>query len=355
LDFLQNQLTIGERKILTRKEEAELSERIQKDSKDIIKIINELMNGKEIKENRKIELAIKISKIENIESEIDTLIGINSPDKEEKIKLLRRLVGITKDFIEARNSLVEHNLGLAIHNVIENFPRGYNSRNNTNKMLFEDLNQEAIIGIIRGAELFDSSLGNKFSTFVKFWIKVMIDNYKLDKQKIIRVPSVTKKKTVKVIRASNELFEKLGENPSLEQLSEKLGMPVEDVTELLQIITNTSDVVSLETPSGEREEGNDLNNIIASDEENNPAQIIERKEFDNKLSEEINQVLFFTLDSREAKVLRLRYGIGNDEPMTLEEVGNELGFTRERARQLQNQALGKLRKTKTAEKLEQYR
>lgn len=279
---------------------------------------DEIMNQEEV---QMVEDASELPAVNSVQLYFQQINRIPLLTQEEEVSLAKRsLTGDT----EASKRLVEANLRLVV-----SIAKHYHS----STLSFMDLVQEGNIGLCKAAEKFDYTKGYRFSTYATWWVRQTITRALADQDRVIRIPTNLVEYHNKMSKIIAQYQTEYGTNPSVEELMEETGWTKERVSTLLDLTMSTA---SLETPVGDEEEAT-MGDLIPDNTYNPVAEAM--READKQV---ILSVLN-TLTEKERDVMTLRFGIGTDNPLTLEEVGEKYNVTRERIRQIENRALKKLR------------
>ncbi len=293
------------------------------------RIFEELGASNFIWEYEALENSIK-NRIERLEKEL------NQPFEEAK-ETAERLIKLYKTYEFARNKLAEGNVRLVISEAKRYMNRGLD---------FGDLIQEGNLGLLKAIDKYDWKRGFKFSTYATWWIRQAITRAVADHSRTIRIPIHMIETITKINKAQKALLQEKGRQPSIEEVAEYLEMPIEKVEKALRV---AKEPISMDKPIG-KDGDTPLGEIIYDTRTPSAEEELKIESLRERLNEALNM-----LSPRERKVIELRYGLDGKKPRTLEEVGEELGLTRERVRQLETQALEKLRNPVRLHKLGRFK
>ena len=320
---------------ITPEEIEQFYDRLEKEEVEVVDDMDKELEDIEVSKEELEDLSVPegINIDDHVKMYLKEIGKVNLLSPDEELELAKRM---SEGDEEAKKRLAEANLRLVVSIAKRYVGRG---------MLFLDLIQEGNLGLIKAVDKFDYTKGYKFSTYATWWIRQAITRAIADQARTIRIPVHMVETINKLVRVSRQMVQELGREPLPEELAKELNMSVEKVREISKI---SQEPVSLETPIGEEEDSH-LGDFIPDDDAPAPSEAASFV----LLKEQLVEVLK-TLTPREAKVLKLRFGLEDGRQRTLEEVGKEFDVTRERIRQIEAKALRKLRHPSRSKRLKDF-
>jgi RNA polymerase primary sigma factor len=286
---------------------------------------------KETKEKQELDLTVEPS-LDCLRLYLRSIGSVELLTAEQEIDLAKR---IERGDMAAKRHMVEANLRLVV-----SISKSYLGRG----LSFLDLIQEGSLGLIRAVEKFDYRRGYKFSTYATWWIRQAVTRALADKSRTIRIPVHMVEKLNRVVHVERQLVQRLGREPEADEIAAELEWSTQDVRDILRV---SQMPISLEKPIGD-EEDSELGEFVADEMAESPFETASER----LQREDVRRVLM-ALPRREREVIVLRYGLNGNRPLTLEEVGQAFGVTRERIRQIENNTLKKLQRLPEAQPLRQ--
>ena len=307
---------------VTKEQVSELHSRLVEQGVDVI-AADGVTAYKESKEEKKQPLDLTVEpSLDCLRLYLRSIGSVDLLTADQEVELAKR---IERGDMSAKRHMVEANLRLVVSIAKSYLGRG---------LSFLDLIQEGSLGLIRAVEKFDYRRGYKFSTYATWWIRQAVTRALADKSRTIRIPVHMVEKLNRVVHVERNLVQKLGREPEPQEIAEELDWTARDVREVLRV---SQMPVSLEKPVGD-EDDSELGDFVADESTESPFEMAS----DNLQREDVRRALA-ALPSRDREVLELRYGLNGRQPMTLEEVGEAFGVTRERIRQIENNTLKRLK------------